>query len=77
MTDTLTGLTSLPEGKRDKFTLQVIEVDNLEKPIAIWKSDNPETIELTRNATERQAELQKRLTSHRFIVTSRLWNNIY
>lgn len=70
--DTLTGLTSLPEGKRDKFTLQVVEVNNLEKPIAMWNSENPETIELKRNATEREAELQKRLASHRFIVTSRL-----
>lgn len=72
MKDTLTGLTSLAEGKRDKFTLQVVEVNNLEKPIAVWKSENPETIELKRNATEREAELQKRLASHRFIVTSRL-----
>lgn len=75
MKETFTGLTSLPEGKRDKFTLQVVEVNNLEKPIAVWKSESPETIELKRNATEREAELQKRLASHRFIVTSKLVNH--
>ncbi|XP_076270271.1 glutamate receptor ionotropic, kainate 2-like [Rhynchophorus ferrugineus] len=69
--ETLTGPVSLGEGKRDKFSLEVIEINKPEKPIAIWKSEYPESIHLTRNATEREAELRKRMKNYNFIVTSR------
>lgn len=69
--DALTKPISVQNGKRDKFILEVIETDMPEKPIGIWNSENPEEIHLTRNATEREAELQRRLESYNFIVTSR------
>ncbi|XP_076250040.1 glutamate receptor ionotropic, kainate 2-like isoform X2 [Rhynchophorus ferrugineus] len=43
-----------------------------DKPIAVWDSDQPDEIHLTRNATEREAELQKRLMNHNFIVSSKI-----
>ena len=50
----------------------MIEFEYPDKPIAIWNSENPESIYLTRNATEREKELQKRIASHNFIVCSKL-----
>ncbi|CAG9768245.1 unnamed protein product [Ceutorhynchus assimilis] len=70
--DLLTGPISFLDGKRNKFFLEVIETDMLEKPIGIWNSEIPDKVYLTRNATERQAELQRRLESYNFIVTSRI-----
>nr|WJJ63360.1 glutamate receptor ionotropic 2 [Pachyrhinus yasumatsui] len=68
----LTGEFKLENGRRETFTLEVIEFDNPDKPIAIWNSEKPEDIYLTRNATEREKELQKRLQSYNFIVCSKL-----
>ncbi|KAL1491678.1 hypothetical protein ABEB36_012238 [Hypothenemus hampei] len=69
--DTLTGPIALHNGKRDNFVLEVIETDMPEKPIAVWQSEFPDEIHLTRNATEREAELQRRMANYNFIVTSR------
>nr|WJJ63362.1 glutamate receptor ionotropic 4 [Pachyrhinus yasumatsui] len=72
LTDTLTGPVSLKSGKRENFVLDVIEISRPEKPIAIWNSETPDKIHLTRNATEREAEFQKRMESYNFIVSSRI-----
>ncbi|XP_060528957.1 glutamate receptor ionotropic, kainate 2-like [Cylas formicarius] len=71
-TQALTGEISLENGRRTMFKLEVIEVDKPVKPIAIWYSKEPNKLELTRNATERELELQKRIQNHNFIVTSKL-----
>ncbi|XP_066151596.1 glutamate receptor ionotropic, kainate 2-like [Euwallacea fornicatus] len=71
----LTGEFRLENGKRELFTLELIEVnnpDNPKSPIGIWRSDNPESIHLTRNATERERELQVRMQNYNFIVSSKL-----
>ncbi|XP_030746457.1 glutamate receptor ionotropic, kainate 2-like [Sitophilus oryzae] len=68
----LTGTFKLKDGIRDSFILEVMEVDKLDRPIGIWNSENPKSIYLTRNATEREAEIQNRLQNHKFIVTSRI-----
>ncbi|XP_030746456.1 glutamate receptor ionotropic, kainate 2-like [Sitophilus oryzae] len=70
--DTLTGPISLKNGKREKFTLDVIEINKPDKPIGIWDSEYPEKMHLTRNATEREAELRRRMENYNFIVTSRI-----
>ncbi|XP_060517399.1 glutamate receptor ionotropic, kainate 2-like isoform X2 [Cylas formicarius] len=71
--DGLTGSQiDLHSGRRNRFNLEIIEVNKPHKPIATWNSKFPDTINLKRNATEREAELQRRLSSHNFIVTSRI-----
>ncbi|CAG9760414.1 unnamed protein product [Ceutorhynchus assimilis] len=73
LTNALTGeIISLENGKRLHFNLEVIEITNPDKPIGIWTSESPEDIHLTRNATEREQELQKRMQSYNFIVSSKL-----
>lgn len=67
----ITGEINLKSGKRESFELSVIQINKLDKPIGIWNTDDPHQVLLTRNATEREAELQRRLQSHNFIVTSR------
>ncbi|CAG9768246.1 unnamed protein product [Ceutorhynchus assimilis] len=68
----ITGDFILKDGIREQFELSIIPINNMDKPIGIWNADNPNVVFLTRNATEREAELQKRLQSHNFIVTSRI-----
>lgn len=72
ITDGITGEFSLENGRRERFSLEVIEMSNPDKPIGIWSSENPESIHLTRNATERERELQQRMQSYNFIVSSKL-----
>nr|WJJ63361.1 glutamate receptor ionotropic 3 [Pachyrhinus yasumatsui] len=67
----LTGQINLKNGKRENFELSIIEIDKPDKPIGIWNAENPSKVILTRNATEREAEVQKRLQSHNFIVASK------
>ncbi|XP_050307213.1 glutamate receptor ionotropic, kainate 2-like [Anthonomus grandis grandis] len=68
----ITGQISLPNGKREGFELEIIEIFNREEPIGTWDSNDPEKVVLKRNATQREADIQKRLQNHNFIVTSRL-----
>ncbi|XP_030751235.1 glutamate receptor ionotropic, kainate 2-like [Sitophilus oryzae] len=68
----ITGDINFQYGKREKFVLEVIELDRPEQPIAVWNSEQPESIHLTRNATQREAELQRRLMNHNFIVSSKI-----
>ncbi|XP_060517397.1 glutamate receptor ionotropic, kainate 2-like isoform X2 [Cylas formicarius] len=70
--DSLTGEINLSRGKRETFQLNVIEIYKPEKPIGIWNSEFPDRVHLTRDKTEREAELQKRLENHNFIVSSRI-----
>ncbi|KAF7282954.1 hypothetical protein GWI33_001764 [Rhynchophorus ferrugineus] len=72
LSDGLTGPVHLMNGKREDFRLEVIEIDKQDKPIGIWESERPDAIYLTRNATEREAEIKNRLQNHKFIVTSRI-----
>ncbi|KAL1501833.1 hypothetical protein ABEB36_007086 [Hypothenemus hampei] len=70
--DSITGEFHLDNGKRYTFTLEVIETNNPDKPIGIWNSATPDTIFFTRNATERERELQIRMQNYNFIVSSKL-----
>lgn len=72
ITDGLTGEFQLENGRRELFNLEVIEINNPDKPIGRWSSENPESIELTRNATQREQELQIRMQNYNFIVSSKL-----
>lgn len=67
----ISGEINLRNGKRETFDLEVLELYQTRKTIALWSSTEPQKVVLTRNATERQAELQKRLQSHNFVVASR------
>uniref|UniRef100_A0AAR5PTC5 Ionotropic glutamate receptor C-terminal domain-containing protein n=3 Tax=Dendroctonus ponderosae TaxID=77166 RepID=A0AAR5PTC5_DENPD len=68
----VTGEINLRNGKRETFDLEVLELYKTRKTIALWSSTEAQKIVLTQNATERQAELQKRLQSHNFVVASRV-----
>lgn len=70
-TNSLTGPISFQSGKRDTFVLEVIETLNPLSPIGIWRSENPDKVILTRNATQREEETMRRLRAHNFIVTSK------
>lgn len=72
ITDGLTGEFQLENGRRELFNLEVIEINNPDKPIGRWSSENPESIQLTRNATQREQELQIRMQNYNFIVSSKL-----
>ncbi|XP_050306965.1 glutamate receptor ionotropic, kainate 2-like [Anthonomus grandis grandis] len=73
LNEVLTGSKlSFASGSRDEFTLQVIELNSKDSPIAIWNSEDPDNIELTRNETEREAEFKRRIAEHNFIVSSRI-----
>ncbi|XP_050311076.1 glutamate receptor ionotropic, kainate 1-like isoform X2 [Anthonomus grandis grandis] len=70
--DGLTGKVLIEEGQRTTFELEIIEIRYPEKPIGIWHSDTPQSVQLTRNATEREQQLQQRMMDHNFIVSSKI-----
>ncbi|KAL1491677.1 hypothetical protein ABEB36_012237 [Hypothenemus hampei] len=68
----ISGEISLNRNKRRSFQIDIIEMERPEKPIGYWNATEPNKVFLTRNATEREAELQERLQRRNFIVASRI-----
>ncbi|XP_066261896.1 glutamate receptor ionotropic, kainate 2-like [Euwallacea similis] len=74
---TLTGITgevTLRAGKRENFDLQIVELSMIQEPVIIglWYASEPNQVERTRSATEREREWRDRLSMKKFIVTSRI-----
>lgn len=75
METSLTGRLSFDEfGNRVNYDLDVVELNRngTHRRIAIWRSNNPKSLEITISDTERTQEKMKSLSESKFTVSSRI-----